>query len=148
MGFDCFKYQAITNERILNENLRASESKNDQLSNKLNSVLNNESEDYLALSQEVKYLQSQLNNIIGQEMALRNNVKNLEEENNRLSFELQNADDRLDEYSREISVLNESNNKLIKEIESTQNMRVRLRNDIIGVIDQNDQVAPSGSGNF
>ena len=81
-------------------------------------------------------------------MALRNNVKNLEEENNRLSFELQNADDRLDEYSREISVLNESNNKLIKEIESTQNMRVRLRNDIIGVIDQNDQVAPSGSGNF
>jgi hypothetical protein len=32
-----------------------------------------------------------------------------------------------------------NNNNLIRQIESTQKMRIRLRNDIIGVIDENDQ---------
>ena len=31
---------------------------------------------------------------------------------------------------------------LIQQIESTQKMRIRLRNDIIGVIDENDQGEP------
>jgi predicted nucleic acid-binding Zn-ribbon protein len=52
--------------------------------------------------------------------------------------------EQMNDYTREISILNQSNEKLIEEIESTQNMRVRLRNDIIGVIDQNDQVLPKG----
>ena len=48
------------------------------------------------------------------------------------------------EVKKITNILNKSNEKLINEIESTQNMRVRLRNDIIGVIDQNDQVLPKG----
>jgi chromosome segregation ATPase len=134
--------QAISNERILNENLRASENKNEQLTDKLNNLIDNRSDDVANITQEVKYLQSQLNNIIGQEMALRNNVQKLEEENSRLNYDLQNANDRINNYNREISSLIQTNDNLVKEIESTQNMRVRLRNEIIGVIDQNDQATP------
>jgi predicted nucleic acid-binding Zn-ribbon protein len=75
-------------------------------------------------------------------MALRNNVQKLEEENSRLNYDLQNANDRINNYNREISSLIQTNDNLVKEIESTQNMRVRLRNEIIGVIDQNDQATP------
>ena len=134
--------QAISNERILNENLRASENKNEQLTDKLNNLIDNRSDDVANITQEVKYLQSQLNNIIGQEMALRNNIQKLEEENSRLNYDLQNANDRINNYNREISSLIQTNDNLVKEIESTQNMRVRLRNEIIGVIDQNDQATP------
>jgi len=136
--------QAVANERILNENLRSSEESAAQLSNELNSFVNKESNEYAALAQEVQLLQSQLNNIVGQEMALQSSIKTLELENVRLNNELQRKMEQMNDYTREISILNQSNEKLIEEIESTQNMRVRLRNDIIGVIDQNDQVLPKG----
>jgi predicted nucleic acid-binding Zn-ribbon protein len=136
--------QAVANERILNENLRSSEESAAQLSNELNSFVNKESNEYAALAQEVQLLQSQLNNIVGQEMALQSSIKTLELENVRLNNELQRKMEQMNDYTREISRLNQSNEKLIEEIESTQNMRVRLRNDIIGVIDQNDQVLPKG----
>jgi chromosome segregation ATPase len=77
-------------------------------------------------------------------MALQGSIKTLEAENIRLNNELQSTLGEMNDYTREISILNESNNRLLNEIESTQNMRVRLRNDIIGVIDQNDQVLPKG----
>jgi chromosome segregation ATPase len=136
--------QAVANERILNENLRSSEESVAQLSSKLNSVVDKESNEYSKLAQEVQFLQSQLNNIVGQEMALQGSIKTLEAENIRLNNELQSTLGEMNDYTREISILNESNNRLLNEIESTQNMRVRLRNDIIGVIDQNDQVLPKG----
>jgi chromosome segregation ATPase len=136
--------QAVANERILNENLRSSEESVAQLSNKLNSVADKKSAEFANLVQEVQFLQSQLNNIVGQEMALQNSIRSLEAENIRLNNELQRTIGQMNDYTREISILNQSNEKLIDEIESTQNMRVRLRNDIIGVIDQNDQVLPNG----
>ena len=136
--------QAVANERILNENLRSSEESVAQLSNKLNSLADKESIEFANLAQEVQFLQTQLNNIVGQEMALQTSIKSLEAENIRLNNELQRTMGQMSDYTREISILNKSNEKLIDEIESTQNMRVRLRNDIIGVIDQNDQVLPKG----
>ena len=110
----------------------------------LNSLADKESNEFANLAQEVQFLQTQLNNIVGQEMALQTSIKSLEAENIRLNNELQRTMGQMSDYTREISILNKSNEKLIDEIESTQNMRVRLRNDIIGVIDQNDQVLPKG----
>ena len=73
---------------------------------------------------------------------MQNNLKTLEAENLRLNSEISNARERELDYNNQIS-LNQNNNNLIRQIESTQKMRLRLRNDIIGVIDQNDQVEPS-----
>ena len=70
---------------------------------------------------------------------MQNNLKSLEAENFRLNSEINNSQDRERDYNRQISVLNQNNNNLIQQIDSTQKMRIRLRNDIIGVIDQNDQ---------
>ena len=72
-------------------------------------------------------------------MVMQNNLKSLEAENFRLNSEINNSQDRERDYNRQISVLNQNNNNLIQQIDSTQKMRIRLRNDIIGVIDQNDQ---------
>ena len=77
-------------------------------------------------------------------MIIQNNLKSLEAENFRLSSELANFQERERDYSRQISSLNQNNNNLIQQIESTQKMSIRLRNDIIGVIDQNDQGTPRG----
>ena len=49
---------------------------------------------------------------------------------------------RESEYNRQIAILNADNNNLMQQIEAVQRMRMRLRNDIIGVIDQSD----GGSG--
>ena len=84
-------------------------------------------------------LQSELNSIARREMVMQNNLKSLEAENFRLNSEINNSQDRERDYNRQISVLNQNNNNLIQQIDSTQKMRIRLRNDIIGVIDQNDQ---------
>ena len=56
-----------------------------------------------------------------------------------VNSEINNSQDRERDYNRQISVLNQNNNNLIQQIDSTQKMRVRLRNDIMGVIDQNDK---------
>jgi hypothetical protein len=60
-----------------------------------------------------------------------------------LRSEFLNGQSRENEYNRQIAILNADNNNLMQQIEATQRMRTRLRNDIIGVIDQNDD----GSGN-
>jgi len=73
---------------------------------------------------------------------LQNSLKNLQSENNRLQNDLLNSQSRENEYNRQIAILNADNNNLMQEIEATQQMRMRLRNDMIGVIDQNDD----GSG--
>ena len=65
-------------------------------------------------------------------------------ENNRLQNDLLNSQSRENEYNRQIAILNADNNNLMQEIEATQQMRMRLRNDMIGVIDQND----NGSGSI
>ncbi|MDC3335145.1 hypothetical protein OAV71_01425 [Opitutales bacterium] len=131
--------QAIANERILNENLRTAEDKNNQLNRQVASLRDRGSKEYQLLAQEAEQLQSQLSNIAGREMIMQNNLKNLESENIRLARELTEFQDREIDYNRQISNLNMNNNNLIRQIESTQKMRIRLRNDIIGVIDENDQ---------
>ena len=73
---------------------------------------------------------------------MQNNVKNYESDNNRLQNDLLNSQSRENEYNRQIAILNADNNNLMQQIEATQQMRMRLRNDMIGVIDQNDD----GSG--
>ena len=75
-------------------------------------------------------------------MIIQNNLKSLEADNFRLNNELANTQDLERDYNRQISLLNQNNSNLIKQIESTQKMRIRLRNDIIGVIDENDQGEP------
>ena len=75
-------------------------------------------------------------------MVIQNNLKSLEADNFRLNNELANTQDRERDYNRQISLLNQNNSNLIQQIESTQKMRIRLRNDIIGVIDENDQGEP------
>jgi septal ring factor EnvC (AmiA/AmiB activator) len=73
---------------------------------------------------------------------LKSRLTSLENENYRLGQELTSSKSKEQEYNRQLSLLNQDNNRLIDQIESTQRMRLRLRNDIIGVIDQNDQVPP------
>ena len=93
----------------------------------------------VTLLQEAEKLQAELNSIARRELVMQNNLKSLEAENFRLNSEINNSQDRERDYNRQISVLNQNNNNLIQQIDSTQKMRVRLRNDIMGVIDQNDQ---------
>ena len=69
-------------------------------------------------------------------------LEKLEAENSSLENELSNLRNRERDYNRQISILNQNNNNLTQQIESTQKMRIRLRNDIIGVIDENDQSDP------
>ena len=131
--------QAIANERILNENLRSSDDRNRQLQETVSILRNKGTKEFDALTQEAEKLQSELNSIARREMVMQNNLKSLEAENFRLNSEINNFQDRERDYNRQISVLNQNNNNLIQQIDSTQKMRIRLRNDIIGVIDQNDQ---------
>jgi hypothetical protein len=58
--------------------------------------------------------------------------------------DLLNSQSRENEYNRRIAILNSDNNNLMQEIEATQQMRARLRNDMIGVIDQNDDGSGAG----
>jgi chromosome segregation ATPase len=134
--------QAIANERILNENLRASDDRNAQLRGEIARLQNNGSKEYESLAMQAQELQGQLNNIAAREMVMQNNLKTLEAENSALANDLSNFQNRENDYNRQISLLNQNNNNLMRQIESTQKMRIRLRNDIIGVIDENDQVEP------
>ena len=130
--------QAVGNERILNENIRAMEDRSIQLQNEVARLKQNGSRAYEELARESQQLQLELNEIAGRELALQNNLKNLQSENNRLQNDLLNSQSRENEYNRQIAILNADNNNLMQEIEATQQMRMRLRNDMIGVIDQND----------
>ena len=130
------------NRRILNENLRASDDRNAQLKGEIARLQNKGSKEYETLAIQAQELQAQLNNIAGREMIMQNNLKTLEAENITLANELSNFQNRERDYNRQISLLNQNNNNLIQQIESTQKMRIRLRNDIIGVIDENDQGEP------
>ena len=76
-------------------------------------------------------------------MLLTNSIQKLETENVNLRNEIINYQTKERDYNRQILLLNQQNNNLSQQMESTQKMRIRLRNDIIGVIDQNDQVAPN-----
>jgi chromosome segregation ATPase len=131
--------QAIANERILNENLRSSDDRNRQLQETVSILRNKGTKEFDALTQEAEKLQTELNSIARREMVMQSNLKSLEAENFRLNSEINNSQDRERDYKIQISVLNQNNNNLIQQIDSTQKMRVRLRNDIMGVIDQNDQ---------
>jgi len=131
--------QAIANERILNENLRSSDDRNRQLQETVSVLRNKGTKEFDAIAQEAEKLQAELNSIARRELVMQNNLKSLEAENFRLNSEINNSQDRERDYNRQISVLNQNNNNLIQQIDSTQKMRVRLRNDIMGVIDQNDK---------
>jgi len=131
--------QAIGNERVLNENLASLEFENSKLQTELARLNQYGSREYENLVLETQKLQSQIASISGQEQMLQSKLASLENENYRLSEEVLASKNREQEYSRQLSLLNEDNNRLIDQIESTQRMRLRLRNDIIGVIDQNDQ---------
>jgi chromosome segregation ATPase len=134
--------QSVGNERILNENVRTMEDRNIQLQSEVARLKDSSSRAYEELAREAQQLQLQLNEIAGRELALQNNLKNYESDNNRLQNDLLNSQSRQNEYNRQIAILNADNNNLMQQIEATQQMRMRLRNDIIGVIDQND----NGSG--
>ena len=134
--------QAVANEIILNENLRSAEDMIAQLNGDIARLQNKGSKEYEALAMEAQELQSQLSGIAGREMIIQNNLKSLEADNFRLNNELANTQDRERDYNRQISLLNQNNSNLIQQIESTQKIRIRLRNDIIGVIDENDQGEP------
>jgi chromosome segregation ATPase len=131
--------QAIGNERVLNENLASLEFENSKLKAELSRLSQYGIREYENLVLQVQKLQSQIASISGQEQMLQSKLATLENENYRLSEEVLNSKNREQEYSRQLSLLNEDNNRLIDQIESTQRMRLRLRNEIIGVIDQNDQ---------
>ena len=138
--------QAVGNERIINENMRVLEGRNIQLQNEVVGLKDNANNAYEELAREGQQLQLQLSEIAGREQSLQNNLNNLQTENNRLRSEFLNGQSRENEYNRQIAILNADNTNLMQQIEATQRMRTRLRNDIIGVIDQNDD--GSGSDGF
>ncbi len=135
--------QAIGNERILNENLANLEIENSNLQSEVGRLNQYGTREYENLVIEAQRLQSQIASILGQEQMLKSKLAGLENENYRLTNEMLASKNREQEYSRQLSLLNEDNNRLINQIDSTQRMRLRLRNDIIGVIDQNDQTPSS-----
>ena len=139
--------QVVGNERILNENIRTMEDRNIQLQSEVARLKDTSSRAYEELAIEAQQLQLQLNEIAGRELALQNNLKNYETDNNRLQNDLLNSQSRQNEYNRQIAILNADNNNLMQQIEATQQMRMRLRNDIIGVIDQNDNGSGSATRN-
>ena len=134
--------QAVGNERVLNENLASIEMSNSKLKAEVDRLNQFGTREYEALALEAERLQSQIAQIAGQEQMLKSRLTSLENENYRLGQELTSSKTKEQEYNRQLSLLNQDNNRLIDQIESTQRMRLRLRNDIIGVIDQNDQVPP------
>ena len=131
--------QAIGNERVLNENLASLEVENSNLQTEVARLNQYGTREYENLVTEAQRLQSQIASISGQEQMLQSKLASLENENYRLNDEVLASKNREQEYSRQLSLLNEDNDRLINQIESTQRMRLRLRNDIIGVIDLNDQ---------
>ena len=131
--------QAIGNERILNENLAALEMANSKLKSEVDRLNQLGTREYETLAIEAQRLQSEIAALSGQEQVLNTKLASLEIANSQLNEELMSSKEREQDYTRQINQLNQDNNRLINQIESTQRMRLRLRNDIIGVIDQNDQ---------
>ena len=131
--------QAIGNERVLNENLASLEVENSNLQTEVARLNQYGTREYETVVTEAQRLQSQIASISGQEQMLQSKLASLENENYRLNDEVLASKNREQEYSRQLSLLNEDNDRLINQIESTQRLRLRLRNDIIGVIDLNDQ---------
>ena len=134
--------QVVGNERLLNENARILEDRNLQLQNELQEMQNSGTAAYQKLARESQQLQLQLSEIANREQSLENGLRNLEAENTRMRSDLLEGQSRENEYNRQIAILNADNNNLMQQIEAVQRMRMRLRNDIIGVIDQSD----GGSG--
>ena len=131
--------QAIGNERILNENLAALEIANSKLKSEVDRLSQLGTREYETLAIEAQRLQSEIAALSGQEQVLKTKLASLEIANSQLNEELMSSKRREQDYTRQINQLNQDNDRLINQIESTQRMRLRLRNDIIGVIDQNDQ---------
>mgnify|MGYP001282846384 CR=1 FL=1 len=123
--------------------MRRTEEKNQQLAEQVEQLQNKGSREYEMLAIEAQELNKQLNDINTREMLLTNSIQKLETENVNLRNEIINYQTKERDYNRQILLLNQQNNNLSQQMESTQKMRIRLRNDIIGVIDQNDQVAPN-----
>ena len=131
--------KAVGSERAMNENALVLEQKNIFLEEEIARLQQQGVRDFEKLAREAQQMQLQLSEISGREKMTEGQLKNLQAENSRLMDELQNLQQRELDYNRQISLLNENNNNLLQQIESTQRLRLRLRNDIIGVIDQNDQ---------
>ena len=65
-------------------------------------------------------------------------IAKLENENFRMREDYKSIQNRENEFNRQISQLNQQNNNLLLQIDSVNRVKNRMRDDILGVIDQNE----------
>jgi chromosome segregation ATPase len=131
--------QSVASERVLNENLVALENRNRKFENDLLMLEQKGTQEYEVLARESENLQSRLVELASREQVLQGQLQSAETENKRLMNEIRTVQQREFDYSRQISNLNQTNNQLLRKIEAAQLLNNRLRNDIIGVIDNNGE---------
>ena len=80
----------------------------------------------------------ELNELVSKEQSAITRVAKLENENFRMREEYKTLQNRESEFNRQISQLNQQNNNLLLQIDSVNRVKNRMRDDILGVIDQNE----------
>ena len=84
----------------------------------------------------------EINALVSNEQSAIAKLGKLENENYRLREDYKSLQVREMEFNRQISQLNQQNNSLLLQIDSVQRMKSRMRDDILGVIDQNELATP------
>ena len=80
----------------------------------------------------------ELNALVSQEQSAVTRIAKLENENFRMREDYKSIQNRENEFNRQISQLNQQNNNLLLQIDSVNRVKNRMRDDILGVIDQNE----------
>ena len=90
------------------------------------------------LINENNILRMELNELVSKEQSAITRVAKLENENFRMREEYKTLQNRETEFNRQISQLNQQNNNLLLQIDSVNRVKNKMRDDILGVIDQNE----------
>jgi chromosome segregation ATPase len=115
--------------------LRKIDSENRELANEVGSLANDRS----LLRNETDGLKSELAQRASNEQLLADQIQELEADNLNLRGKLMNVRNSEDDFRRRIEGLVRKNDTLLSQLSLTKEQRIRLRNAIIGTIDDHDQ---------
>ena len=115
--------------------LRKIDSENQELANEVAALANDRS----LLRDETDSLKSELAQRTSNEQFLADQIQDVEADNLTLRGKLMNVRNSEDDYRRQIEGLVRKNETLLSQLSLTKEQRIRLRNAIIGTIDDHDQ---------
>ena len=111
------------------------DSENQELANEVAALANDRS----LLRDETDSLKSELAQRTSNEQFLADQIQDVEADNLTLRGKLMNVRNSEDDYRRQIEGLVRKNETLLSQLSLTKEQRIRLRNAIIGTIDDHDQ---------